>query len=70
MIQHLGLNRLFFQSFKTGENDPARNSFVRYYIPLVETKDFNALIDNKPFFNQPVKKKQEAFEKLVEISKK
>ena len=29
------------------------------YIPLVEIKDFNALIDNKPFFDQPVKNKQE-----------
>ena len=28
-----------------------------HYIPLVEVKDFNALIDNKPFFNQPVKNK-------------
>ena len=34
---------------------------------LVEIKDFNALIDNKPFFDQPVKNKQEAYEKLIEI---
>ena len=27
---------------------------------LVEIKDFNALIDNKPFFDQPLKNKQEA----------
>ena len=26
---------------------------------LEEIKDFNALIDNKPFFDQPVKNKQE-----------
>ena len=25
-------------------------------MPLVEIKNFNALIDNKPFFDQPVKK--------------
>ena len=31
-------------------------------------KDFKALIDNKPFFDQPVKKR-EAYEKLVEMSK-
>ena len=34
---------------------------------LVEIKDFNALIDNKPFFDQPVKKKKEAYEKLIEM---
>ena len=36
---------------------------------LVEIKDFNALIDNEPFFDQLVKNKQEAFEKLVEMSR-
>ena len=48
---------------------PTRNSFDEYYMPLVEIKDFNALIDNKPFFDQPVKNKQEAYEKIIEISK-
>ena len=36
---------------------------------LVEMKDSNALIDNKPFFDQPVKNKQEAYEKLAQISR-
>ena len=35
----------------------------------VETKDFNALIDIKPFFDQLVENKQEAHEKLVEMSR-
>ena len=30
---------------------------------------FNVLIDNKPFFDQPVKNKQEAYEKLIEMSR-
>ena len=34
---------------------------------LVEIKQFNALIDNKPFFYQTVKNKQEGYEKLVEM---
>ena len=38
-------------------------------MPLVEIKDFNALIDNKPSFDQPVKNKQEANEMLTEIAK-
>ena len=36
---------------------------------LVEIKNFNALIDTKPFNNQPVKKKQEAYEKLIGMSR-
>ena len=38
-------------------------------MPLVEIEDFNALIDNKPFFDQPVKNKQEPYEKLIEMSR-
>ena len=36
---------------------------------LVEIKHFNALIDNKPFFDLPIKSKQEVYEKLVKISR-
>ena len=32
---------------------------------LTEIKDFNALIDNKPFFDHPLKSKQEAYENLL-----
>ena len=44
------INRLFLLLFKNGNNDPTRDSFEKYYTPLVETKDFNVAIDNKPFF--------------------
>ena len=36
-------------------------------MPFVEMKDFNALIDNISLFDQPVKIKQKAYEKLVEM---
>ena len=60
---------LFALSFKKGDNDPTRKSFVQYYMPLAEIKDFNALIDIKSFFDQPVKNKQEVHEELVEMSR-
>ena len=63
------IDRLFVLSFKNGNDDPTRSSLDKYYIPLVEKKDFNALVENKLSFHQPVKNKQEAFEKLIETSK-
>ena len=36
---------------------------------LAEIKDFNTLIDHESFFDQPIKKKTQAYEKLVEISR-
>ena len=58
------INRLFFFSIKNDDNNLATNSFYKYYMSLVEIKDFNSLIDNKPVFDQLVKNKPE---KLVEI---
>ena len=34
---------------------------------VAEIEDFNSLIDNKPFFDELMKNKQEAYEILVEI---
>ena len=56
-------------SFKNGYHDPTMKPFYKHYMPLVEIKDFNVLIDNKPFFDQQVKNKQEAYEKLIEMSR-
>ena len=67
-IQYLTIfNRLFVLSFKSGDYDPARNSFDKYYMSFVEIKYFNSLINSKLFFDQPIKNKQEAYKKLVEI---
>ena len=60
------VNRLFVLSF---ENEEERTSFSRYYVPKVEIKDFNVLIDGKSFFDVPVKNKEEAYEKIMSISK-
>ena len=59
------VNRLFVLSFK---NEEDRTSFSKYYVPKVEIKDFNMLIDGKSFFDVPVKNK-EAYEKIMSIGK-
>ena len=56
------VDRLFVLSFL---NDNDRTSFSKYYVPTVEIKDFNVLIDGKPFFEIPVKNKEEAYEAIV-----
>ena len=56
-------------SFANGKDVPTRIFFDKYNMPPVEIKDFNALIDNKSFFDVPIKNKREAYEKLVEMSR-
>ena len=60
------VNRLFVLSF---DNEAGRDSVSKYYVPSVEIKDFNVLIDGKPFFEIPVKNKEEAYEAVIEMSK-
>ena len=37
-------------------------------MPLVEIKNFNALIDNKPFFNQPLKTNMKRMKNLLKCN--
>ena len=60
---------MFVLSFKNGAKNSTRDSFSLYYIPLLENKDFNVLIDNEPVFVPPVENKQEAYENLLEMSR-
>ena len=60
------VTRLFVLTF---ENEDDRTSFSKYYLPKVEIKDFNGLIDGKTFFEIPVKNKEEAYEAIIEMSK-
>ena len=45
------INRLFVLSFKSGSNMATRNTFTNnmHYLPLVQIKNFNVLIDSKSF---------------------
>ena len=45
------MNGLFVLAF---ENNDERISNKRYYLPNVEIKDYNVVIDGKNFFDQPV----------------
>ena len=60
------INRLFVLSF---ENEEDRTTFSKYYVPKVEIKDFNVLLDGESFFDVPVKNKEEAYEKIISSSK-
>ena len=54
--------------FSRNNNTDNRDSFSDYYVPNVEIKDFNVLIDGKSFFDLPVKNEEEAYEKIIDMS--
>ena len=60
-----GVNRFFILAF---ENDDERISNKRYYIPKVEIKDYNVMIDEKNFFDQPVKTDKVTYENIRKLA--
>ena len=60
-----GENRLFVLAF---ENDAPRTSDKRYYISNVEIKDYNAMIDGKNFFDQPITNMIKSYENVRKIT--
>ena len=63
---------MLFTRNNAGDN---RDSFSNYYVPNVEIKDFNVLIDGfnvlideERFSDSPVKNEEEAYEKTIDMS--
>ena len=63
------VNRSFVLSFARNAEGDHRDSCSRYYVPNVEIKDFNVLIDGKSFFDSPVKNEGKAYKKIIEMSR-
>ena len=55
-------DKVFVLSFQRIEKNNIekvhRNSFSHYYVPKIEIRDFNVIIDGKSFFDLPVKNKK------------
>ena len=60
-----GVNRLFVLAFKNDEN---RTSYEQYYIPTVEIKDYNIMINGEKFFDQPIKSNKVTYENIRKIA--
>ena len=60
-----GVNRLFVLAF---EDDAQRISRKIYYIPNVEIKDYNVMIDGKNLFDQPVKNGKVRYENIRKVT--
>ena len=60
------VNRLFVLAY---QNDDDRQSFSQFYLPNVMVKDYNVIIDKLAFFDLPIKTEEEAYEKIIDISR-
>ena len=60
------VNRLFVLAYRNADD---RQLFSRFYLPSVVVKDYNVIIDKLAFFDLPIKTEEEAYEKIIDISR-
>ena len=60
-----GANRLFLLAF---ENDDNRTVDDGYYLPTVEIKDYNIMINGENFFDQPIKNRWITYDNIRKIA--
>ena len=60
-----GVNRLFVLAF---ENDDDRTSDDEYYLPTVEIKDYNIVINGENFFDQPIKNNKITYDNITKTA--
>ena len=60
-----GVNRLFILAF---ENDTQRTSHCSYYLPNVEIKNYNIVINGENVFDQPIKNEKITYDNIRKIA--
>ena len=60
------VNRLFVLAYQNADD---RQSFSQFYLQNVMVKDYNIIIDELAFFDLPLKTEEEAYEKVIDISR-
>ena len=60
-----GVSRLFVLAF---ENDDDRTSDDQYYLPTVEIKDYNIMINGENFFDQAIKNNKVTYDNIRKIA--
>ena len=60
------VNRLFVLTYR---NTDDRQSSSHFYLPNVMVKDYNVIIDKLTFFDLPINTEEQAYGKIIDISR-
>ena len=60
-----GVNRLFVLAFK---DDAQRKVHFGYYLPNVEIKNYNVMVNEESFFDQPIKYNKVTYENIRKVA--
>ena len=66
-----GVNRLFVLAFNDIDNDAnkvERNSHIKYFLPGVNITNYNVLIDDRNFYEQPINDQTKKYDEIRKIA--
>ena len=61
------VHRLYNLAFQNDENRLSSSKYYTSTVPTVEINDYNVLINQKPFFEIPIKNKKETYQTITEL---
>ena len=63
-----GVNRLFLIAYSRADNNQAtRNDQQKYYLPRIDFKKYNVIIDGRNFYDNPIESDIEKYRKLKKV---
>ena len=51
-------------AYSTEANQPTRNGYQKYYLPRIDLKKYNVIIDGRNFYDNPVENNSEKYREL------
>ena len=62
-----GVNRLFLMAYSREANQPTRNGHQKYYLLRIDLKKYNAIIDRRNFYDNPIENNSEKYRELKKV---
>ena len=62
-----GVNRLFNMAYNSENGQPTRNGQQKYYLPRMDLKEYNVIIDGRNFYYNPIENNIEKYRELKKV---
>ena len=62
-----GVNRLFVMAYNSENSQPTRNGQRKYYLPRIDIKEYNVIIDGRNFYDNPIESDIEKYRELKKV---
>ena len=62
-----GVNRLFVMAYNRVDGQPTRDERTKYYLPIIDLKQYNVIIDGRNFYDNPIENNNEKYRELKKV---